>query len=372
MNPPQVSVVMAVYNGERYLREAVESILNQTFNDFELIIVNDGSTDRTPDILSRYQRRDARVFVHHQENGGQAAALNVGCHLAKGRYIARIDGDDIAFPERLERQISYLEENSHVALLGASINTMDVMGRTLSTISYPTDEKVIREWLFDLHVNPFAHVTAVFRTSVFRNVNGYRTAFAPAEDYDLWVRIAERWPVSNLAEYLVSVRMRSRSISSSNIRQQQIGTLAAWAASVIRRAGGLDPVCQEQPVSRDLLRSMGVSDAIIEQYILAAYCYWISALLQGGDDTAALQLICEAMESRSRKHADESIEANLWLALAGIHYRQSHRLAALGSVARAIWNRPAVAVRPLKRAAVSFARKFRGHVPADVGALAKQ
>jgi Glycosyl transferase family 2 len=372
MNTPTVSVVMSVFNDERFVSAAVESILSQTFQNFEFVIVNDGSTDRTPDILASYQRRDPRVLVHNQENKGQGLSLNLGCSRARGRYIARMDGDDIASPERLERQINYLEENPYIALLGTSIHTIDIAGRRLSTVSYPTDDKAIRKCLFESHVSALAHPSVVFRTEVFRAVNGYRTAFAPAEDYDLWLRIAESWQVSNLTEPLVCYRVRAHSLSSSKIRQQHFGVLAAWAASSIRRAGGVDPIRQEHPVSRDLLRSMGVSDATIEQCLTDAYHYWINALLQVGDDTAVLQVIREARESRSRKHVDKSIRANLWFASAGIHYRQGHPLAALVSLAHAIWARPIVVGRPLKRAATSFARKLRRHARSNVEAVAKQ
>jgi Glycosyl transferase family 2 len=370
MKVPTVSVVMSVFNGERFVSEAVESILSQTFSDFEFIIVNDGSTDRTPDILSRYRKCDSRMFVHHQENQGLVPSLNRGCGLARGRYIARIDDDDIAAPERLERQIQYLEQNPHIVLVGTAINLIDASGRRLSTTSYSADDKVIKKCLFDLHVTQFVH--PLVRAEVLRAVNGYRTAFAPAEDYDLWLRIAERWQVSNLPQPLLSVRMRADSLSSSNVRQQHLGVLAAWAASSIRRTGGMDPVCQEEPVSRDLLRSMGVSDTIIEQSLIGAYHYWISTLLQGGDDIAALRLIREAMQPRSEKHVDIPTEANLWLACAGIHYRQGRPFAALISATHAIYTRPVVAGRPLKRAAASFSRKFRGLVRSNVGALAKQ
>src|ERR1700680_111125 len=126
MNMRNVSVVMSVFNGERFVSEAIESILHQTFHDFEFIIINDGSTDGTADILSRYQNSDPRVAVHDQQKKGLVQSLNTGCGLARGRYIARMDADDIAFPERLERQINYLEQNPDIALIGSSVNVIDV------------------------------------------------------------------------------------------------------------------------------------------------------------------------------------------------------------------------------------------------------
>jgi hypothetical protein len=354
MNTPAVSLVMSVFNGERFVSEAIESILNQTFHDFEFIIINDGSTDGTADILSRYQRIDPRLVVDHQHNKGQVPSLNTGCGLARGRYIARIDADDIAIPERLERQINYLEQNPRVALLGSSINNIDVSGRYLSTMALPISDKEIRERLFGLQDIPFCHVALIFRAEVFRAVNGYRTAFAPAEDYDQWLRIAERWQVANLPEPLVNVRRRAHSLSFKNARQQVISRLVALAASEIRRAGGLDPINQEEAVSRDLLRSMGVSDAVFEKSLMGVYQYWISVMLQASDKAGAISVMREALQSESWRHIDNSIVANIWLAAARIYSEQGCHLQSLGAIARAVAIRPIIAGRPIKRVVGRF------------------
>ncbi len=126
---PLVSVVMSVYNGERFLREAIESILSQTFRDFEFIIVNDGSTDGTAGILNSYALSDSRVRVFEQENMGQCASDNRGCSLARGKYIARMDSDDVSMRDRLERQIAFLENHEKVGLLGGAVEIIDDRGR---------------------------------------------------------------------------------------------------------------------------------------------------------------------------------------------------------------------------------------------------
>jgi glycosyltransferase involved in cell wall biosynthesis len=351
MNVPTVSVVMSVFNGERFLAEAIESILNQTFRDFEFIIIDDGSTDETPGILVSYQKADPRVAVLHQVNKGQVPSLNSGCGLARGRYIARIDADDVALPERLERQIAYLEQNPQIALLGSSISNIDEMGRHLSTWALPTGDKEIKERLFGLQDIPFCHVTLVFRTEAFRAVNGYRTAFAPAEDYDLWLRMAERWQLSNLPEPLVKVRRRAQSLSFRSARQQVISRLVAWSASAVRRAGGSDPICQEEPVSRDLVRSLGVSDALFEESLMGVYQYWIDVMLQASDKAVALRVMREALESQSWKHIKKSILANTWLAAARICFELGRHLQGINCAARALAIRPIIAGRPIKRVA---------------------
>jgi hypothetical protein len=339
---------MSVFNGGRFLSEAVESILNQTFRDFEFIIIDDGSTDETADILSRYQEPDPRVIVRHQQNRGQVPSLNTGCGLARGRYIARIDADDICLPERLERQVAYLEQNPQVALLGTLVNFIDASGRLLATIPFPTDDNGIRKWLFQLHQVPFSHPTLVFRTEVFRAVNGYRAKFAPAEDYDLLIRIAERWQVANLPEALVKMRRHAHSLSFTKARQQVISILVAWDASSIRRAGGRDPVDQGEPVSRDLLRRMGVSDAVFEESLMGVYQYWIDVMLQASDRAGALRVISD-LESQSWRHINKSIVANTWLAAARIYSEQGRYLRSVSAIARALATRPVIAGRPIKR-----------------------
>jgi hypothetical protein len=351
MTAPTASVVMSVFNGGRFVAESIESILNQTFRDFEFIIIDDGSTDGTADILVRYQKADARLVLHHHSNQGQVPSLNIGCGLARGRYIARIDADDIALPERLERQVNYLERHPQVALLGSSITNIDADGMTLSTWALPAGDKEIKEWLFGLHDLPFCHVTLVFRTEVFHAINGYRTAFAPAEDYDMWLRIAERWQVANLPEPLVKVRRRAHSLSFTSARQQVISRLVALAVSEQRRAGEPDPINQEEPVSRDLLRTLGVSDAVFEKSLMGVYQYWIDVMLLASDKAGALRVMREALDSQSWRHIDKSIVANTWLAAAQIYFEQGRLLKGMRCAVRALAARPIIAGRPLKRLA---------------------
>jgi glycosyltransferase involved in cell wall biosynthesis len=340
---------MSVFNGEPFVAEAVESVLNQTFGDFEFIIIDDGSTDGTAEILSRYRKIDSRVAVREQTNRGQVPSLNSGCALACGRYIARMDADDIALPERLERQISYLEENPQVVLLGSLVDFIDASKRELAPIPFPTEDEGIKRWLFDLHGVPFSHPTVVFRTEAFRAVQGYRPAFAPAEDYDLLIRMAERWQLANFPAALLKMRRHSQSLSITKARQQAISVLASWAASKVRRAGGHDPVGPETPVTRDLLRRMGVSDAVFEEHLMGIFQYWINVMLQSADTVGALHVIREALESQRWRHISRSILANTWLEAARIYLEQGRYVQCAASAARAFAVRPIIAGRPVKR-----------------------
>jgi hypothetical protein len=182
-------------------------------------------------------------------------------------------------------------------------------------------------------------------------MKGYRPAFVAAEDYDLWLRIAEREQVANLPEPLVNVRKRAQSISSTHVRQQIISSLAAWAASAQRRAGKPDPIDQEEPVSRDLLGTLGVSDAVFEKSLMGVYQYWIDVMLQAFDQAGALRVIHEALESQSWKHINKSIVANTWLEAARIYFEQGRHLQGINCTARALAVRPIIAGRPIKRLA---------------------
>jgi glycosyltransferase involved in cell wall biosynthesis len=206
---PKVSVVMSVYNDESYIREAVESILNQTFKDFEFIIINDGSTDRTRDILLLYT--DKRIRLFDQENRGLTKSLNRGLSLAKGSYIARMDGNDISEPERFAEEVRLLEQNEKIGLVGTYAYRMDEQSQIVSLYTYKTTTEEIRE---DLWVDcSFCHSSVMFRKICAEEVGMYREKVGPSEDYDLWFRIAERFDVANLPMPLHKFRINSLGVT---------------------------------------------------------------------------------------------------------------------------------------------------------------
>jgi len=163
---PSVSVIMSVYNGERYLREAIDSILTQTYTDFEFVIINDASTDASSGILAKYATHDSRIILlQNDTNLGLTKSLNIGLRLARGRYIARQDADDISLPHRFERQVRYLDEHPETMLLGAQCLLIDAQGMPIADRShFPTTEMTIRWYL--LADNAIAHPTVLFRRSL--------------------------------------------------------------------------------------------------------------------------------------------------------------------------------------------------------------
>jgi len=251
-----ISVVMSVYNGERHLREAVESILNQTFADFEFIIVNDGSTDLTLEVLNSYN--DERIILLTQENSGVTKALNNGIALAQGKYVARQDADDVSKPERLQRQFEYMEAHREVGLLGTRFEFIDEFGQVKRQGILPVENKVLQERL--KVINQFSHGSVLIRKEALDRVGTYRDFFKYAQDYDLWLRIAEQYEVVNLPDFLFLYRELDQAISSNKILSQSLYAGIAAAMARQRRENGSDSLQdglvpelpKVQTLSRDL------------------------------------------------------------------------------------------------------------------------
>lgn len=209
---PKVSVLMSVYNGERFLHEAVDSILNQTFTDLEFIIVDDGSTDNTWQILQEYAADEPRLLLMRNEsNLGLAGSLNRGLSLARGEYIARMDADDVSLPERLAAQVAFLDESPDVGVAGSSVQVIDGDGSPGNVWRYPTTHGLIL-WSLCFHTS-IMHPTAVFRRAVVQRVGGYDESFAQAQDRDLWQRISSFARLANLPEVYLLHRLHPISVS---------------------------------------------------------------------------------------------------------------------------------------------------------------
>jgi glycosyltransferase involved in cell wall biosynthesis len=204
---------MAVYNGECYLRETIDSILAQTSQDFEFLIINDGSTDSTQEIIQSYG--DPRIrLVDNEHNLGLTRSLNKGLQLAKGEFIARQDGDDVSEPERLAKQVAFLETHPEVALVGTWYKEIDAQGKPISDGNLPCDYTQIRWHL--LFYCPFVHSAVMLRKSaVLEKIGFYNEALSYSMDYELWQRIARDLLVANLDEYLVKLRVNPHSMTNT-------------------------------------------------------------------------------------------------------------------------------------------------------------
>ncbi len=212
-----ISVVMPVYNGDKYLHEAIESILNQTYTDFEFIILNDGSADKTEEIILSYD--DPRiVYVKNEENLQIAKTLNKGIALAQGKYIARMDADDISLPERFEKQIKIMEENPEVGVCGTWLKTF---GGKEEIWNMPvSNEEIMMNMLFE---SSLMHPTVFIRKSVLLPfVQVYDQAFNKVEDYELWIRLSKKTRFKNIPEVLLNYRINDICHERKEYKQEQI------------------------------------------------------------------------------------------------------------------------------------------------------
>ncbi len=206
-----LSVIMTVYNGAAYLPAAVSSLLKQTFSDFELVVVDDGSTDNSLEILRSFDDPRIRI-IQLAQNIGRTPALNVALNATTTEYVAVLDADDVAFPQRLERQMAYLTAHPPVALLGTWYQIIDDVGNVRASRSSPTDQQALID-AFATH-NPFGHSTVLYRRACALEVGGYPVAYAYGEDRMLCLRISTRAPVAMLPEELVQVRRHASNMSS--------------------------------------------------------------------------------------------------------------------------------------------------------------
>lgn len=213
-NHPIVSVILPAYNTERYLEESIQSVLRQDFRDFELIIINDGSTDNTQEIIDRYAQLDSRVVPIQQKNHGLVATLNKGLALAKGEYIARIDGDDPWMDCKLSRQVTELNKDKTLVLIGGGFEVIDEDGYYIETIFPPTQDEDIRRSL--MLRNVFGHAGVMFRKTAIDTVGNYRSDCGPTEDYDLWIRLAKNGTVKNIPSPVYRYRINRTGISQQN------------------------------------------------------------------------------------------------------------------------------------------------------------
>lgn len=267
-NVSKVTVLMSVYNGEKYLRQAIESILNQTFKDFEFLIIDDGSTDGTAEIIRSYTDPLIR-FVQNEKNIGLTRSLNRGLKLAKGEYIARQDADDISLPERLEKQVSFLDSHSNVALLSSSIKMINLDDKEIGFWKLPCDNSTIKENLLK-GLNQFSHPSSIFRKKCVEKVGGYRETFEVAQDYDLWLRIAEEFDVANLEEPLCIYRIEQDAVSAKNGKKQLSNHRLAHHLAVQRQILGKDELGYKPPGEFfEFLRSQVSRDFISRRKILS-------------------------------------------------------------------------------------------------------
>jgi glycosyltransferase involved in cell wall biosynthesis len=240
---PAVTVLMSVYNGGPLLAQAVDSILAQSFTDFECLIIDDGSTDGAVELLRAIGDPRLRL-VRNPCNVGLTASLNRGIDLARAPLIARMDADDISMPNRLERQVEVFRLRPALGLLGSWAELIDITGRKAGQIRLPVEHQEIARAI--LRDNVFVHPSVMARTHVLREVGGYPVDFAVAQDYAMWLRIVLRYEVANLPEVLVQYRIHSEQISHKKLGKQRAA------------ARKLQSMAREEYVSEGIVNSSGL------------------------------------------------------------------------------------------------------------------
>lgn len=286
---PSITVLMSVYNSERWLKESLSSVLNQTFTDFEFIIVNDGSTDSSSQIIDICAREDRRIRVVIKQNTGLADSLNQGIQMAKGEWIARIDADDFCEPNRLEVQYDFAKSHPSLILIGSGLTEINEWGKERRVYNYPNHHKqllnsLIRRGKF------FAHSSALYRTATVRRLGGYRPRIKRAQDRDLWLRLSEVGEMACINEPLVCIRKHAEQISLEDCGLRQlIDSNVALVSYYLRQKGYQDPV-SEIVSTDDYLDFWRFIEEGIKQDGLAEYLNFIRTVKQKLSDPSLNQV----------------------------------------------------------------------------------
>ncbi len=235
MSVPTVSVLTPVYNAEPHLDEAIRSIRDQTFTNFELVLVNDGSTDSSLQTMERHAAEDPRIVVLDRPNGGIVDALNAGLAACRGDYIARMDGDDFAYPDRLQRQYDYLRANPAIDLVGGHVELFGDHARDGMTRRYPQTHEAIDRYSLEHGSGAIVHPTFFARRVLFDQLGGYRDDYPYAEDFDFLLRAAEIGRLACLEENVIKYRLHDDQVTEAQRLAQLHGMVLALTDAGKRR-----------------------------------------------------------------------------------------------------------------------------------------
>ncbi len=242
---PALCVAMSVYNGERFLAPAIESILGQTFTNFEFLILDDGSSDATPNIIQRYAAQDNRIRPIIRDNRGLIVSLNQLLAEARAPIIARMDADDMSRADRFEKQMAFLEANPDHGIVGSWSEDIDAHDEPW-LVEAPEHPLKHEEFLHNIRFGGplLCHPVVMFRTDIVRQAGGYHAAFKHCEDHDLWLRLSSITKMANIPERLIRYRHYPEQVSKRHATEQQIGAAVAYEAWRVRDGGHDDPTAK--------------------------------------------------------------------------------------------------------------------------------
>ena len=276
-----VSVILPVHGVEPYVDATIESIRNQVYSDFELLIIDDRAATDTAAVAARHAAEDPRIRVVPNRGTGLVSALSTGIECAAAQLIARIDADDIALPQRLERQLERFTAEPDLLLLGTAISWIDPLGQPVGVSTPPTDDAELKSVL--LSRNPMAHPTVMMRRSALETAGGYREPFVFAEDYDLWLRIAEHGKIANLKEPLVRYRSGHRQFRDQKFEKGIMSEIAARVSAGLRRGGKPDPFDKTGTIDTAQLVSLGIDATAIDDELARRALHIARFQLKFGD-----------------------------------------------------------------------------------------
>jgi glycosyltransferase involved in cell wall biosynthesis len=266
----RVSVIVPAFNAERFLAEALDSLTSQTFTDLEIIVVNDGSTDTSGAIAERCASADDRIKVVHQDNEGVSATLNKAASVACGDLIARLDADDLAEPDRLEKQVSFMDANPKVVCCGSAIRYIDEDGAELRRRAFPLTNTEIQERI--INRGCYAHPAVIYRRATFESVGRYRQTFDSAEDLDLFLRLSETGEMANLPGHLCAYRLHGSQVTHKPSSSHRLLAFLAAISAIERRRGRLEFI-------PDKSRLIEMSIEAIEQWLSDDRMTWTRYML---------------------------------------------------------------------------------------------
>lgn len=234
-----ISVVMSAYNSERFIAESISSILNQTYEDWELILINDASSDNTLEIITRLSREDPRIkVIDNAKNLGLTVSLNVGIKNSRGEFIARLDSDDLAEPSRLETQLEYLHIHADVGLVGSGAYLVNSFGNQIGYMNVMSQQYYVNK--FVTRLNPFIHSSILMRRKALDDVGFYREKFRYSQDYDLILRLYDKYKLSNIPLPLIRWRVSTGSLTMKHHTLQRVYADIARELALERRTSGHD------------------------------------------------------------------------------------------------------------------------------------
>lgn len=279
LSAPLVSVVMSCYNGSRWLRESIESVLAQTLDDFEFILVDDGSTDESWNIIQTYSDKDERIVSISKKHTGLADSLNVGIKKASGAWIARLDVDDICEPTRLEEQKQFVKTHPNVILLGTGYVEIDERGHRIKKNLYPRNHNKLVQHLRQLQ-RFFPHSSAFFKREIAEFSGLYNPIFKKSQDWELWLRLAELGEIACLNNCLVRIRTHSEQISNSiSDISQPVYSTAATICYYLRTHSFPDPSSKNDDSTWQTFL-LWVKKRMIEEELFERRKVWLDARTQ--------------------------------------------------------------------------------------------